>query len=231
MRIVFVRHGDPDYEHDCITPKGKLQAEAVSKRLLKENICEIYSSTCGRALQTAKYTSDKLGLEIKELDWMREIGWGGKDLVLDGHPWTLSDRLIDQDDFDFLKNDWREHPYFKGNQAVEYYDDISKNFDELLKAHGYIHQGRRFLCSKKNEKTIAVFSHGGSAACVFSHLLSIPWAYFLSVFLYNVTSVSVLNFPSEEGKFVHPRMELFNDCGHLDGLLDGMIVQQKRDGE
>ena len=41
MRIVFVRHGEPDYERDCLTEKGKLQAKAAAKRLVRENIQEI----------------------------------------------------------------------------------------------------------------------------------------------------------------------------------------------
>ena len=28
MRIIFVRHGEPDYEHDCLTAKGREQAAA-----------------------------------------------------------------------------------------------------------------------------------------------------------------------------------------------------------
>ena len=27
MRIVFVRHGEPDYEHDCLTEQGKANAD------------------------------------------------------------------------------------------------------------------------------------------------------------------------------------------------------------
>ena len=31
MRIIFVRHGHPNYELDCLTPLGKLQAQAVAE--------------------------------------------------------------------------------------------------------------------------------------------------------------------------------------------------------
>ena len=33
MRIIFVRHGEPDYKNDCLTAEGHIQAEAVAKRL------------------------------------------------------------------------------------------------------------------------------------------------------------------------------------------------------
>lgn len=49
MRIVLVRHGDPNYEKDCLTELGHKQAAVAAQRLLKEGIDEIYSSPLGRA--------------------------------------------------------------------------------------------------------------------------------------------------------------------------------------
>ena len=53
MRIVFVRHGHPNYEKDCLTDLGRLHAAAAAERLAAEGITEIYSSTCGRAYETS----------------------------------------------------------------------------------------------------------------------------------------------------------------------------------
>jgi len=33
MRIIFVRHGHPNYEKDCLTELGHRQAEAAAQRL------------------------------------------------------------------------------------------------------------------------------------------------------------------------------------------------------
>ena len=30
MRIIFVRHGEPDYKRDCLTETGKAQAAAAA---------------------------------------------------------------------------------------------------------------------------------------------------------------------------------------------------------
>ena len=73
MRIVFVRHGDPNYELDCLTPKGKLQAKAAAQRLLREGIEEVWSSIMGRAKETADAFSEASGLPYKTLDFMREL--------------------------------------------------------------------------------------------------------------------------------------------------------------
>ena len=34
MRLLMIRHGDPDYEHDCLTEKGKREAKLLSQRLV-----------------------------------------------------------------------------------------------------------------------------------------------------------------------------------------------------
>ena len=62
MKIVFVRHGHPDYHEDCLTELGHLQAETAARRLESEGIEEIYSSTRGRALETAQYTAKRIGI-------------------------------------------------------------------------------------------------------------------------------------------------------------------------
>ena len=41
MRIIFVRHGEPDYIHDCLTDKGRIQALSAAERLREEGISEI----------------------------------------------------------------------------------------------------------------------------------------------------------------------------------------------
>ena len=110
MRIVFVRHGEPDYEHDCLTETGVRQAEMAAVRLKEEGISEIWASPLGRAQQTAKISSEVLGLPINTLDCMREITWGsidGQPLFADGHPWDTVDKMA-ADGVDLNMPDWRE---------------------------------------------------------------------------------------------------------------------------
>ena len=227
MRILFIRHGEPDYENDCLTPIGVRQAEAAAQRLEREGIREIYSSPNGRAFQTAQCTARLLGLPVTQLDYMREISWGGERIPADGHPWTLSDWMICREDYDFYGQNWREHPYFKTNTATACYDMITERFDAFLADCGYKHEGTRFLCTTEEEKTIALFSHGGSGACVLAHLLAMPFPYVLTVLPYEFTSIISLEFPVRAGEYVHPRLELFNDAEHNRDISRGLVVQQK----
>jgi len=227
MRLIMVRHGEPNYVDDCLTETGKKQAEAAAERLMLEPIDEIYSSPNGRAHNTAEYTAKAQGLPITTLDYMHEISWGGEGIPIDGHLWSLSDLMINEEDFDFAHDDWREHPYFKGNIATRDYDHVTKEFDAFMKKQGYIHEGSRFLCTTDERKNVAVFSHGGSGACVLSSLLNLPFPYTLVMLPYDYTSIIVLDFPVEKGKYVHPRIELFNDTLHTRDLSGGLKFQQK----
>ncbi len=231
MRIIFVRHGEPDYERDCLTDAGRLQAQAAAERLAGEGIGEIWSSPMGRARETALFTARRLGMEVGTLDYMHEISWGGPGVPCDGHPWTLSDALISQEDFDFYSRDWRKHPWFAENRAVQALDGIAPRFDGFLLERGYRHEGTRFLCETDEGRTVAVFSHGGSGACVLAHLLSLPFPYVCTVLPYGFTSVTVLEFPVRKGEWVHPRIELFNDMAHLSGLSGGVVFQRRPDGK
>ena len=70
MRILIVRHGEPDYAHDTLTEKGWREAELLSERLCKEKIDDFYVSPLGRAKDTASLTLKKMNREAVVLDWL-----------------------------------------------------------------------------------------------------------------------------------------------------------------
>ena len=63
MLLFYIRHGDPVYDPDSLTPLGLKQAEAVAKRLALFGIDEIYASNthmpCNERLSKAKTMSRK----------------------------------------------------------------------------------------------------------------------------------------------------------------------------
>ena len=72
MILYYVRHGDPIYKPDQLTPLGERQAEALAKRLSVYGVDEIYSSTSTRAMQTAQPTCELMKKELHTLEWMHE---------------------------------------------------------------------------------------------------------------------------------------------------------------
>ena len=214
MRILFIRHGESNYTDDCLTETGIIQAKACAKRLCREGITEIYASPSGRARETAAHTAALLNLPVTILDFMGGIAWGGPGIPCDGRPWVLGEQML-AEGFDFLHEDWRQHPYFKNNAATACYEAIAPQFDAFLNAQGYRHEGRRFYCHTGADSTIALFSHGGSGACALAHLLNLPFPYVCSVLRHDLTSIITLFFPSVENAYIFPRLDLFNDCAHI----------------
>ncbi|WP_044913910.1 histidine phosphatase family protein [Butyrivibrio sp. WCE2006] len=235
MRLIFVRHGEPDYQNDCLTENGKKQAESAAKRLSDEQIKTIYSSPMGRAKETASYTAKDHNLDINVLEFMHEIDWGDnrekvseKDKIpYDGHPWTLAYRVLTDSPENDGNDKWSEHPFFKNNICMEYYEMISREFDALLEKYGLVRTGNIYKCVEENDDTIALFAHGGSGAIMFSHILSLPFPFVLTTMPYGVCSVSIVEFSAERGKPVIPRLELFNDMGHIESFKEEKLHFEK----
>lgn len=225
MRLIFVRHGEPDYINDCLTENGVVQAKSTALRLKEEPITAIYSSPMGRAKQTASFTAEDHGLDINVLDFMHEINWGITDekkdlgeLKYEGHPWSLANDLLEHYPEYVGSFEWEKHPFFGDNKCTAFYHMISEMIDEFLKGYGLERKDGYYLCTKACDETIALFSHGGSGAVVLSHIFSLPFPFVLAALPYGVCSVTIIDFPSREGEKVVPRFELFNDMGHIDDL-------------
>ena len=71
MKLLIVRHGDPDYSIDSLTEKGWKEAELLKTRMAKLTDPYFYCSPLGRARATAEYTLEKLGRQAQTLDWLR----------------------------------------------------------------------------------------------------------------------------------------------------------------
>ena len=226
MRLIFVRHGEPDYTNDCLTENGRLQAKCTAARLEPEPIRAIFSSPMGRAMETASFTAEKKGLPVTPLPFMHEIDWGttaGADEVpYKGHPWTLGYRLLTEHP-EYVGNDqWMAHPYFRDNRCLAEYRKVAEGLDDFLSNYGLERTGKLYTCRRNCEDTIALFAHGGSGAVLFSHLLNLPFPFVLTSLPYGVCSISVFALCPEQNDLVIPRLEIFNDMGHL-----GNVRQEK----
>ena len=54
MKLLIVRHGDPDYSIDSLTPKGWHEAELLKNRLTKLDVAAFYCSPLGRAKRASR---------------------------------------------------------------------------------------------------------------------------------------------------------------------------------
>ena len=68
MRLIIIRHGDPNYELDTLTPAGWEEAELLSRRISKLDVKNFYVSPFGRAQDTASVTLKKMGRTAETMD-------------------------------------------------------------------------------------------------------------------------------------------------------------------
>ena len=216
-----MRHGDPDYVKDCLTELGKKQAAVAAERLLDEKIDVIYSSSSGRAYETAQAFSERSGISpIHQLDFMREIRFGyGMELYTTGNPWEEVDRM-GHDGEEVNDPSWHDWPFFRGNAATEDVDIIMEKTDDWMRELGYEREGLYYRCNRAEDKeyTVALFAHGGSGTAMLARLLNLPFPYLCSIIRMNRTSITILRFEKTPGNRIMPVLELSGDDRHIRDL-------------
>ena len=221
MIIHFIRHGHPNYQNDCLTELGKKQATAAAERLRDCGIQRIYSSPKGRAMETASYTADALGQEITVCEFMKELSWrssDGEPILANGHPWEVAGILASQG-VNLSDTDWRSKEPYCRSLIVERIEKAVTGFDGFLAELGYVREGEQYrVVGESTDTTIAIFSHAGSSSAVLSHLLNIPFPLFCGAFPVNFTSVTTIRLSNRMGALFCPKMILFNDARHIEGI-------------
>lgn len=214
MEIIIVRHGDPDYENDSLTDKGKVEARLLAERLSKLNITAFYQSPLGRAKKTASYTLNRMNRNAETLPWLHEF----KGQIDYKENKTICwDRLPSQwvNDPIYYSSQWFDGELFKKSNVKDEYLKVCKGVDKLLKKHGYIHNGNSFKVENSNHDRIVLFCHFGVEAVILSHLFSVSPMIFWHNFAALTSSVTTLTTEErEEGTAVF-RMNGFGDLGHL----------------
>lgn len=220
MRILIVRHGDPDYEHDSLTELGRRQAEVVAERLMSEDIETIYSSSMGRAYETALPYANRVNAPIRKLDFMREIRYGqGEALYTTGNPWDETDKVATEGR-EILDLNWHESPFFRDNVATSDVDRIADATDEWMLELGYRREGLyyRNIREDSDEHTVALFCHGGSGTAMLAHILNLPFPYLCAIIRMRHTAITSIRLNSEPGSRIMPVLELACDAEHLKNI-------------
>ena len=220
MRILIVRHGEPDYAHDTLTEKGWREAELLSERLCKEKIDDFYVSPLGRAKDTASLTLKKMNREAVVLDWLEEFTPKIKrpdaklhrTVAWDWLPgdWTVDERFYDKDH-------WFENPVFQEAHVKEAYDAVIAGFDELLKEYGYERNGHVYHTEQGNHKTICLFCHFGLETVLLSHIMDVSPMPLWHGLCALPTSVTTIYTEERRKGIASLRVTSFGDLTHLLG--------------
>lgn len=217
MKILIIRHGDPDYSIDSLTEKGRKEAELLSRRLCGMQIDKFYVSPLGRARDTAEYTLKKMNRTAETKQWLREFHAPvidektGEERI----PWDMlpADWTSIPDYYD--KNSWHSVKKMADGNVIDEARRVYDGIDSILREHGYERENNIYRAVRPNRDTIALFCHFGVECVMLGHLLGISPIVLWHGFCAAPTSVTVLTSEERREGIAFFRMNTFGDTGHL----------------
>ena len=224
MLLFYIRHGDPIYRPNQLTPLGHRQAEAIAKRLYLHGIDKIYSSDSNRAVQTAQPTCELTKKEMTLLPWCNESvahkHFFGMNEELGIERWYFEipkyRLILNSPEVRKLGREWYRHPAFEGSLAETGVKLYEKEVDAFLSSLGYDHDPTTgtYTASRPNDDRIALFAHEGVGKIFMSCLLDIPYPLYATHFEMGHSAMTVIEFPNTDKPFVPRMLQLSNDS-HL----------------
>jgi broad specificity phosphatase PhoE len=180
MRIILVRHGQPDWSpgglvsnDPVLTELGRAQAERLADRRWG-HVDHLWVSTFKRAQQTAVPIEQHLGIEAEVHPWMAEIGpaeaWEGSPIdELEAMFAHINRRTIDD--------------LWDGMPGAESFRDfhlrVTAGLEGALAGVGITKiDDDSGLWTEGPDLTVVLVAHGGTNAVVIGHLLGVdptPW--------------------------------------------------------
>ena len=217
MKLLIIRHGDPDYEHDCLTEQGEREARLLAEGLARVPIDAAYVSPLGRAKQTAQYTLDALGIEAEVCDWLREfdsrIQRPDKDGPSIAWDWLPQDWTREPDFFSV--ETWLSPKAMAESDTPEKYRAVCAGIDALLERHGYRREGNLYRVCRANADTVALFCHFGVESVILGHILNISPMLLWHGFCALPTSVTTLYTEERREGIASFRVSEYGSLYHL----------------
>lgn len=141
MKLVFIRHGDPDYKNDSVTAAGAREAALLAERARGwKNIAGIFVSPYGRAQATAKPLLETLAMQAETMPWLREFDHHiiyPRTGLEKSAAWDWYPRDFYAEDMLFDRDRWHNLPAFRAGELEKHYTDLCNGFDSLLLRYGY----------------------------------------------------------------------------------------------
>ena len=229
MLLFYIRHGDPIYRPDSLTPLGKRQAESVAHRLGAFGLDKIYSSSSSRAYETALPTAELLRLEVEKREFCTEnrawsatapLGADGRCCWLFQSPLWRS--VLRSPEIVAMGKEWYLHEKFKDTPVQKELPPILDDCDAFLAELGYRHlpSENRYIAEAPSDRRIALFAHQGFGMIFLSHILDVPYPLFASHFDMGHSGVTVIEFAPDGAGIVSPTVLTLSNDSHLfrDGI-------------
>ncbi|MBP3709038.1 MAG: histidine phosphatase family protein [Treponema sp.] len=237
MRLLFIRHGDPNYELDALTEKGVREAELLAKRVATWHVTDFFASPLGRARQTAEIAMQATGRTPTVCEWLKEFYYPVQD------PATGNERIA----WDWLpsfytdaKNaqlcdvsSWMDAPVMKTGNIAQHYKDVCTEIDKLLARYGYTREGGIYKTDgthcqngvlnisteayKKSydDRTLVFFCHLGVMFAIIAHFINVSPVQLWQGFFVAPSSVTAVAAEERVPGTAFFRVQTLGDTQHL----------------
>lgn len=217
MKLLIIRHGDPDYSIDSLTEKGWKEARFLAERIAKLDVAQFYVSPLGRAKDTASCTLEQMGRTAIECDWLREFSPRIKrpdtDVLKNTWDWLPQDWTKDERFYQY--DHWFEHQALKDGGVEEEYRRVTRGFDGVLAGHGYVRDGHVYRVERGNADTLVFFCHFGMEVVLLCHLFGLSPMVMWHATCAAPTSVTTVVSEERRKGIASFRMSSFGDISHL----------------
>ena len=218
MKLIFIRHGDPDYVKDSLTEKGWREAELLSERVKDWNVKEFFCSPLGRAQDTASLTLNKVGREAITYEWLQEFYYRvidektGKERIA----WDFMPEYFCPNTGLHDKDEWYKTPVMNSGGIESHYLDVTRGMDDLLASYGYMRRDDGvYQVLKHNDDNLVFFCHFGITALLTGYLTGIAAPALWQGFFMAPTSITVLGSEERTPGEAAFRVQVFGDYRHL----------------
>lgn len=219
MKIILIRHAEPDYSIDSLTEKGFREAKLLAKRVKEWDVSGIYCSPLGRAQATASFSLEERSETAETLDWLQEFYYRIKDE--DGNSriaWDFMPAYFTGQDALHHKDEWMNTPMMQTGDMAKHYQDVCDGLNRILFEYGYKAKGKGLFEVREDAKrdaTIVFFCHLGVSFVMLSYLLGIAAPALWQGFFVAPSSVTVVGSEERmEGECAF-RVQVMGDTTHL----------------
>ncbi len=216
MHLYIVRHADPDYKNNSLTPQGYREAEALAEKFAVQGLHYIYTSDTVRAIDTARCSADALKLSYSIIPWLLEpdmlqVRQNGRRYSL----WDTFGETVRASSPMPTQADWHTRAPFDTQAVLHMWTGFRKNCDELIEQHGYTRIEGRYRIDRQNRDRIALFCHNGTVLLFLAHFLELPLSLVWSGFYSWPSSVTTIYFEEHSREWAVPRALGVADVSHL----------------
>lgn len=206
MTLYLIRHAEPDYENDTLTPYGISQAKKLAQWFKDIKLDQLCYSDSNRNRLTASFIEKECNIFSRKVEWGDSNRKNEKPLS----PWKIKDRIIKETESIPDNDEWKNIPEFKNCNVIQNIEKHCRQFDEFLLSAGFKHENKLFKVIKNDDQNIAVVCHGGAIAVILSHLLNISFFQLITHVEFQPASVTKIELSGAENTYITSKLIYLN---------------------